>query len=163
MSAVQAPNPFDFNLTKRSLSQMRPARRPYYAGSTWSFRFRVATSNGTARSLALVTAVNEIRMRIRPRLDQDAPLLERSSSTNRAGISPTIKQIVPDSNQVTEVLDDDGNPVSGKGWATVYFDPEDLEDALTILGTSHYSVEVEWISEEVEPVLSGLFETLRSA
>lgn len=162
MSRVDVPNPYSYNFTLEEMTRLDPRKRPCTAGASWSARIRIATEDGVALDVGPVNT-SLIGLYIRPRLDVASPIFTRLTSANRTGISPTVKQIVADSNQTTEVLDANGKPVSGKGWITIYFDVGDKAAMLAIAGTNHYVLVVTWASGEEEPVLMGMWEIRRTA
>ncbi len=163
MAAVDVENPFNYQITAQALAELTPARRPLIPGNTWSLRVRVANAAGVALSLALGSAVSLLEMWMKLSLESNSPVLSRKSSAARVGISPTVYQVVPDANQVTEVLDGDGKPVSGKGWMEIFFDPGDRAALLALVGCPFFCVVVTWLSGQEETVLIGAIEVMRQA
>lgn len=163
MTASSVSSPFDARITEEVLAAMVPPRRPLVPGNSWSLRVQVRSSAGVALDVG-PDNVSLVEMYVRGRLEPStAPSLSRKSSVNRTGISPAAKQIVADSDQTAGLLDDEGNPKSGKGWLEIFFDPGDRALLVLLAGTPYFCVIVTWLSLQEETVLAGRITVKRQA
>jgi hypothetical protein len=108
MTAITITDPTQVHLTRDYLT--RQSRYPFYYGTLWQLRIRVADADGV-RSLTGATIV----MTISDGTD---------TTTRKTGVTSTgasAAQIVIDADQSAENVSDPDNP-TGKGWCTVRSD-----------------------------------------
>lgn len=112
--------------------------QPLYVGDFWLFRFQVLDADGEAVDLTLAELTAEFTG------SDGTTVVGRSSEDALDFSGDTLQQINIDAGQDTG---DNTEPI-GKGWAALYFAPNDAEALATILGLGTYWIRVDQVGDD---------------